>query len=131
MKTFKVYPKEGKPFLIKINRFQVSGRGDEINLYNDMDQVSREGFLPFDHVAAIVPTQQDEKDMICFNVHLKNREPFPVFAHAFEKDATSVIFKFQQKDMFEAVIWEFRVKGIYIALSEVVAIIPSDGLVSP
>lgn len=65
--------------------------------------------------------------MLCFLVHLKNRPPFKVFAHSLETEPT-ISFKKHKLDAYGKVISKRPIEGIYVLLSEVVAISPSDGV---
>ncbi len=131
MPRYNIYPKKGEMFSIEIYRFELDGGQESFSLYDDADMVSNDGFLSFEDVAAIIPTDQRQaRGLLCFRVHLKNRPPFDVFADAFEAVEPSVIFKYQTKDITRNVISEARIPQIYVALSEVVAIVPSDGLLS-
>jgi hypothetical protein len=127
LRKFTVYPKEGKEFTIECDHFEV--RDGQFILFNDARQESNEGFLSVAQIAAIMPERQDEKYAIRFEVYLRDKPPIPVFAHAFDlTQGPGVKFSRQEKDMRGAVINEWPLDGIYIALSELVAIVPSDGL---
>ncbi len=128
MQKFIIYPKKDEPFTVEFKRFELKENG--FILYDDADKESKDGFLSVANVAAIIPEQQREKDMICFHVYLRNRpEPIEVFAHALDEvQEPSVSFKYQQKDIMDKVYNEWSVDNIYISPSEVVAICPSDGL---
>jgi hypothetical protein len=138
MPTFKVYPKKGEIFTVQFDRFELKEK--RFVLYNDVGrEVSdNEGFLSFDNVAAILPDKQTAKGRIRFLIYLKGQRGEPhselpafleVYADAFEI-GPNISFKWQQKDMLGKLFKEGSIEGIYIALSEVVAIMPSDGLVS-
>ncbi|MDQ3652689.1 MAG: hypothetical protein M3458_20910 [Acidobacteriota bacterium] len=131
LKTFIVYPKEGMRLLLEFETFQIIEGG--FILYNDAVQPSKEGFLSFDNVAAIVPEQQaNMPGMIGFHIYLKNKpQPLEIFAHSFDTEQKpSVIFYWQRENSVGTIIKEEALLGIYVALSEVVAIMPSDGLLS-
>jgi len=52
--AFTVFPKKGlEPFAIKIERFEVSG--NDFILFDSGNSPSKEAFLSFDDVAAILP----------------------------------------------------------------------------
>ena len=132
MQTFTVYPKEGETFPIHIYKFEVSGSGEHFTLYDDSSNESYEGYLSFEDIAAIVPDGLRERQGdICFLVYLKNRaEPLKIYANAFEDAAPSLVFKRHQKDIMRRPYDEYTLDGIYIAVSEVIAVIPADGLLS-
>lgn len=100
---------------------------DRFVLSDYADRPAKDGFLSLNNVAAIIPDGLPEKDMLCFLIHLKNRPPFPVFAHSFDTGPT-VTFKYHQKDAFGKPYSKWRIEGLYILPSEVVAILPSDGV---
>ena len=133
MKAFNVYPKGGRQefsISISIEKFEV--KDNKIILFNDHLVESNEGFLAFDKVAAIVPEQQPKReDLICFLVYLvKRTSPIRIFANAFETEPV-IRFKYQERDMIgRHILSECPIENIYIASSELVAIIPEDGLVS-
>jgi hypothetical protein len=129
LRKFNVHPKKGEMFTIECESFEV--KGGKFILYNDAHKESNEGFLSFDKVAAIIPERQRTDHVICFCVYLKDKPPIKVFAHAFDiEHEPSVSFSIQEKDMRDIVINEWPITDIYIALSEVIAIAPSDGLLS-
>ena len=116
-------------FTLEFRRFEL--KGDKFILYDSSDKESKEGFLSFTNVAAIIPEQQRTEDALCFYVYLKGKPHIEVFASTFEAEQEpSVTFRHQQKDMMRNIMNEWPIENIYIALSEVVAIIPSDGLLS-
>ena len=128
MQNFIIYPKEGKEFSVTIDKFEQ--KDEQFILYNDVHQPSSEGFLAFDKVAAIVPERQYEEKMLRFLVHLRDRtEPIKVFASAFTL-GPPITFKIQQRDMRGDIYRESVIENVYVAPSEVVAIIPEDGLLS-
>jgi hypothetical protein len=134
MQTFTVYPKgKGAPFNLICERFEIKDM--RFVLYDSSDKESQYGFLSFSDVAAIIPDQNNisyADKPIKFLVYLKDRsQPIEVFGHAFNLDNDSqVIFRTQRRDIMRNVVDEWTLPGIYIVLSEVVAIVPSDGLQS-
>jgi hypothetical protein len=120
MQEFNVYPKEGEKFSVEFQRFEMKENG--FVLYDDRNEPSKEGYLSFENVAAIIPDNQPEEQMVCFLVYLKGQpKPAEVFACHFETEP-GISFKWQPDAE--------DIAGIYIARSEVVAIMPSDGLVT-
>jgi hypothetical protein len=113
---FTVYPKKGDKFTIETSRFEL--KDDKFILYDDAYEESKEGFLSFDKVAAIIPEQHQTKDTLCFHVYLKDRPYFEVFASAFDAEQEpSVTFLYQEKDMMDKIVRERPIKYIYIAPS--------------
>jgi hypothetical protein len=129
MRKFIVYPKEGKEFAIEAFKFEPTADG--FVLYDYADRPTTDSFLSLHNIAAIIPegvSEERERDrMICFLVHLKDRPPFKVYAHSFDSEPT-VSFRYHHQDGYGAPISKIPVEGIYILLSEVVAILPSDGI---
>jgi len=129
MRKFTVYPKEGKEFTIEAFKFEPTADGFVFLDY--ADRPATDSFLSLHNIAAIIPdgiSEERERDrMICFLVHLKDRPPFKVYAHSFHSEPT-VSFMYHHQDGYGAPISKIPVDGIYILLSEVVAILPSDGI---
>jgi hypothetical protein len=128
IQKFIVYTKKGAVLTVEMKSFEV--QGDKFVLVDEAGKVSSEGFLSFDAIAAIVPHTQKDKNTLCFNVHLKGKgQVAQVHAGAFDmSDSKSVKFTYRQYDMMGSVANEWPVENIYVALSEVVCIIPDDGL---
>jgi hypothetical protein len=135
MKSFTIYPKKGEKFSLTCQRFET--REKCFILYDWANKASDEGFLCFTEVAAIIPDKQTEtkepfmRTPICFLVYLKDKEePAKVFAHSFRIEQDSgITFLRQVLDINEMVSHESPIEGIYISVSELVAIVPKDGLV--
>lgn len=135
MQTFTIYPKgKGKAFPLTCERFEL--KADRFILYNSVDKESQIGYLALYKVAAIVPDRQDEargypNSPFRFFVYLKDRdEPIHIFANAFKtENQLHVIFLNQDKDMGGNVEQEWPLTNIYVATSELIAILPSDGLI--
>jgi hypothetical protein len=138
MREFTIYPKKGESFDVTCERFET--KSDCFILYNSFDRESAEAFLSFNDVAAIVPRDHSAKSAsinypdgpICFLVYLRDKPtPVKIFAHAFKlEDQVRVGFFGQRKDITGNLIDEWPIADVYIAKSEVVAIVPEDGLVS-
>ena len=127
MKTFEIYPKRGKRFSLQFERFEHSLDG--FILYDSGHEPSREALLLFDAVAAIVPREQPPADEVeAYRVYLRNGEDDQyVKIHANVFDLThppSVKFYTRVVDNSE----RHEVKNVYVAISEVIAIIPDGGL---
>lgn len=119
--SFIVYPKEGEPFPLKIPRLVINE--NKLNVYNDRNAESNYGFLSMDNIAAILPDNLGEAESaIIFNLYLKDKkEPLKVSAHTFKaNEPPSVRFYWRYGDREE------EIRDLYVALSEVVAIVPAD-----
>lgn len=129
---FHIYPKEGERFEADLRKFEINASGDGFTLHDDANQITKEGYLSFYNVAAIIPvTLQKQDDMITFLVHLRDKDnPLEIFAHAFDVVGPVLTFLWQRTDMMGTILQEAPIDGIYIALSEVISILPADGLLS-
>ncbi len=139
MNTFLVYPKKckGEPLKIEMYRFEFSKT--EFVLYNELDQPTKEGFIAFDKVTAIVREDltkwKDPREVpshqarLFFEVYVKDREePITISAEAVDfTDTTSLTFYVRDWHTNERI----PLIGIYIARDDVIAVVPSDGLRSP
>jgi hypothetical protein len=132
MQTFHIYPKNGKMFEAQMYDFKLNETGDDLILCDDSNKPSKEYYLPFENVAAIVPDNpRQETGDICFLVYMKEQsEPIKVYASTFEALPSTLVFKRHQKDVRGNPFNEYDLDGIYIAPSEVIAVLPADGLVS-
>jgi len=138
MQTFKVYPKRisstgnDERFDFTCERFEI--KDEQFILYNSTDKESAEGFISFKDVAAILPDQGENYyhfhgKPLTFLVYLRNRsKPLEISADAFRIEGSCVVFLAQRPDSLGQVEADRPLPGIYIALSEVIAITPSDGL---
>jgi hypothetical protein len=134
MRTFTVYPK-GKAVQFNLTFYRFEIKDKRFILYDSSDKESQDGFLSFSDVAAIIPDQNKSSyadKPIKFLVYLKDKSsPIEVFGHLFKiENDSQVIFITQQLDMLGSIVHEWPLTDIYIALSEVIAIVPSGGLVS-
>lgn len=130
--TFKIYPKEGKMFTLEFCRFELNG--EQFTLYNEADKPTSDGFLSHLNVAAIVPEHIHKRnhshlfpDAVDFRVYLKSSETFEINADSCDITHPSSV-KFFSKLYFDDRIQDIEVPNVYVALSEVVAIMPSGGL---
>jgi hypothetical protein len=122
-----IYPKKGEPFTLEIPRFTFSENG--FSLYDSAREISKDGFLSFENIAAIVPQGQSEirRDDILFHVYLRNREkPLEIAATAVNTDEPPSVKFYTQ---YYGSGGNALIEHVYVALSEVVAIIPSNGLI--
>lgn len=130
MGKFNIYPKKGEMFTLECYKFEYDE--NSFRLYDDGNSQSKEGFLSFEHVAAILPEKQSQpRNPIHFQVYLKGRkEPLEVIADAFDLEHPPSV-RFYAKDVFiNSTPTDLEIQHLYISTSEVVAIIPSDGLKS-
>lgn len=134
-RKYKIYPKEGEILTLDLEYFE-SKEGRFI-LHNErISQSDPGGFLSLENIAAIVPDQPSayrsnlELDPTTFRVYLKNRpadEPLTIQADTCDSsNPPSLIFcvKAYTNDQ-PTKLGEFPLRDVYIALSEVVAIVPS------
>lgn len=127
MRTFEIYPKRGKRFSLQFQRFEHSL--DRFILYDSGHEPSPEAFLLFDAVAAIVPREQPLADEVePYRVYLRNggdEQYVKIHANVFDlTQPPSVKFYTRVVDNSE----RHEVKNVYVAISEVIAIIPDEGL---
>jgi hypothetical protein len=128
LQKFDIYPKEGEMFSIKCEAIERTE--DNYVLYNDINEPSKEAFLSFNDVAAIIPGIRVVADTICFRLYLRNRPGFiDISAHAFVTEP-KITFYLHDTDGHRNVTNRWAIEGIYVDPSELIAIVPSDGLVS-
>jgi hypothetical protein len=137
MQTFKVHPKgKSAPFELMCQRFEQ--KDERFVLYTSTEKESRNGFLKFSEVAAIVPQEQPIKNRpfphvsIEFRVYLKDRQdsPIRIWASSFKMDKDSgITFSVHSRDIQGQIVDEWVMPEVYLAPSEVIAILPSSGLV--
>lgn len=103
----------------------------ELVLYGEFGTGLKDGFLSFENIAAIIPDNLPSKrshimgirDPIPFRLHLKKKpEPLEIIADSW--DSTDRGVKFFMKMFGSDQIIDHELPNLYIALSEVVAIIP-------
>jgi hypothetical protein len=130
MQDFTVYPKKGKPFTIRMDMYKRDG--NQFVIYDETHQVSKDGFLAFDHIAAIVPTNPYRRpstpvtrDAFDFRVYLRSGEQFDINADSCDTTDSSTVKFFVITRRGESK----EIEGIYIAPLEVIAIMPPDGLI--
>jgi len=136
MATFIIYPKgEGDSFEVKLERFQTVENG-RIIWYNTLSNETDLAMLAADAIAAIFPEQvrpkgwgASEKD-IAYQVFLKGHtaKPFTILAGKW-KIVEGLVQFFQLIDKqphFEPA--SDPIPQIYVVASEVVGIVPEDGL---
>jgi hypothetical protein len=137
MASFIIYPKKGDKLTLEFERFEL--KDSEFILYNDYDKESRAGFLSLDNIAAILPEKpylphrssidyDDKSSTYC--VYLKDRpatEPIQIQAFVCDPSkppSVQFFWKLFNVNKFE----EHLIPNIFIAVSEVVAIMPLGGL---
>jgi hypothetical protein len=130
VQNFHMYPKKGKPFTVLIDEYR--REGNRFVVYDETHHPSNDGFLSFEHIAAIVPEQPQTRpsnhhmrDAFDFRVYLRSGEHFDINADSCDTSDPATIKFFVVNRRGENV----EIKGIYIAPSEVVAIMPPDGLI--
>jgi hypothetical protein len=131
MQTFNVYPKKGEMFTLQCHHFEFDGQ--QFILYEYADEPSKDGFLSRGHIAAVVAQDltkpYDYSDARNFHIHLKNRkEPLEIPAHSFKIQPPNVKFYWNPVDPETGLVLDKEIKDVYIALSEVVCVTPSDGV---
>lgn len=124
---FRIYPKKGEPFLLDFAKFDF----DEgcFTLYESPNRPLNHSFLSADHVAAVVPREMESgrfRDEIRFRIYLKNRiDPIEIIAHEFDPKRERSI-NFYWLPLRHNEVQRKKLENIYIAWSEVVAILPSE-----
>jgi hypothetical protein len=118
---FNVYPKEGEPFKVNLPRFEFNEDGFKV--YGTQNAATDFAFLSLENVAAMIPENQGQAEgAVLFHVYLKRRKkPLDVFAHNFKTDQPPSVrfyWKFSGRDE--------EISNTYVALSEVVAVVPAD-----
>lgn len=122
IRPFRVYLKKGESLTLEFRRFEIEG--NSFTLYDSLDNpVKEEAFLSLDNVAAVIPEKQMESDSR-FKVYLKSGEMFEIVAELFKADQPPSVKFYRQRYPRE----DEEIKNIYVALSEVVAIMPVWGL---
>jgi hypothetical protein len=105
-----------------------SFQNDTFTLYDSSDEASENGFLSVENVAAIYETNQRRPpwdDIRCFEINLINRkEPLKFFAHYFKCQAPTIEFYWINTRGPD----DIRIENIYVALSEIVSLMPAGGL---
>jgi hypothetical protein len=136
MGIFTIYPKgEGDSFKVKLERFEL-GQDGRIILHNTLGVETDLAMLATDAIAAIIPEQvtpadwgKSEKD-ITYQVFLKGHtaETITIFAGKFKiADGLVQFFQLVEKTPdFEPE--RDPIPQIYVLASEVVGIVPEDGL---
>lgn len=135
MQKWLVYPKEGAELIeIECERFEI--RDGRFIIFNSVLVESPDGFLSYSDVAAMIPQKQMQADKpyphtpICFQVYLRERlEPIEIIAHAFKFEDSQLVFKGRDRDMMGGLKNEWPLNNIYIAPSEVIAIVPKGGFI--
>jgi hypothetical protein len=124
LKSFRVYFKNGEILTFKFLRFEYDE--EQFIIYDSKDSAASDAFLSFKPVAAIIPVEQQENEY-WYTVYLKSGNSFEVSADRFIMgDKINVSFFWENTPQPDV-----EVDNIYVARSEVVAIIPSEGLERP
>jgi hypothetical protein len=124
MISFTIHLKKGNSF--KINCAKIEYTDESFILYDSSSHKTEEGYLSFKAVAAIIPDEQPHQgQMEAYRVQLKNNQHVDVYAHSFDLNTKpSVKFYLKRSDAGASL----EVKNVYVATSEVIAIIPAKGL---
>jgi hypothetical protein len=122
IRPFRVYLKKGGSITLEFRRFEIDG--NRFTIYDSSDFAAQEeAYLSFDNIAAIMPENQPESDAR-FKVYLKGGESFEVSATHFKTDEARGIKFYRQRYPRNGE----EIKNVYVALSEVIAIMPVGGL---
>lgn len=122
VKPFRVYIKKGGSLTLEFRRFEVEG--NTFTIYDSSDYPAKESaFISFDNVAAVIPEKQPESESR-FKVYLKGGDSFEVSAEFFQSDQPQGLRFYRQRYPRN----DEEIKNIYVALSEVIAIMPVGGL---
>jgi len=141
LNKFTVYPKDSQPFTIECDHFEI--KEERFVLYDEAGRNNPyQAHLSFEDVAAIVPELPDTEEssastldpdgmitsaprLIRFRVYLKGKQKreVEVSAHRFHTADSRVVFS-----RWSIMRLPQPIDEIYIAASEVVAIVPADGL---
>lgn len=129
-RTFIIYPKEGEILTLDLEYFQFKEGRLLLHDENPRDDKPA-GFLSLENIAAVVPQSRNYRsnlqlDPITFRVYLKNRpvdEPLTVQADTCDSTKPpSLVFCVKGYNNNE--IQDFPLRDVYVALAEVVAVVP-------
>jgi hypothetical protein len=127
--VFTIYPKKGEPFNLEFEKFDFDGKTFtlyESRVGSDPAPFVRGSHLTVKHVAAIIPATAKNRipGEQRFRVYLKNRtDLIEVHACYFEPEGqTNVVFYWEK--VVHGNLKKTEIENIYIAWSEVVAIVP-------
>lgn len=121
LKSFRVYLKNGRILTLKFYRFKYDE--EQFTIYKSSDSVSSYTFLSFKLVAAIIPEEQQQNEY-GYTVYLRNGNSFEVPADFYLiENKLSVRFFLENPPQSEK-----EIDSIYVASSEVAAIMPWDTL---
>ncbi len=125
MPKLRIYPKRGDSFTIQIVRFEFDE--NEFRLYNAVDDHSQSGFMSMHNIAAIIPEYPDLPDLppdtprfeICLRGSTDD-DRLSIQAHLidFQTPPSLIFYQLTEGEVPEPL------KNIYVALSEVVVILP-------
>jgi hypothetical protein len=125
METFNVYPKkDADKIQVELRSFEFKdGAFTLYSLIYSMNTLDVKQYVSIDNVAAVIPEPTPSyEDSHSFLVYLQGRKnPVQVYAAFFKCDTPpSVMFYWSERDRDDGKL----IKNIYVALSEVVAILP-------
>ena len=117
LKKFRVYLKDGGSLELEFGKFTFDN--NSFTIYDAYNSPASDAFLNFDSVAAIIPERASD-DSTGFTVYLKDNVSFKVAAEAFRRDQPPSLNFYYRPDRL--------IPNIYVCLTEVIAILPSEGL---
>lgn len=122
LKSFRVYLKNGSILTLAFHRFEYDDE-EMFTIYDSTDTAVDHTYLFLKHIAAIIPEEQTEGGK-SFNIYLINGQMFEVHAHYCSPTEPSLSF-FRDNETEKS---SEQIKDIYVAFSEVAAILPRGGL---
>jgi hypothetical protein len=123
IRVFNVYLKGGEMMPLEFRRFHFTG--SRFIVYDSNDSFVTDAFISFDNVAAIIPQEQEHKiGEARFKVYMKDMtDPLEIVAHSFSADiGSNIIFWWGSGPRLS------KIEDVYIARSEVLAIMPAEGI---
>ena len=108
--------------------------GSTIKPLNALGQPSEFALLLIDNIAAILPEIPDRQSQhihnpLHFQIYLKGRtEPLKIAAHIVKVVEDQIQFLWLNYDMKTSERNEQPISGVYVAVSEVIAVVPSESL---
>lgn len=132
MQIFHVYPKKGSKIPMQFDRFEIND--DQFAVYNEAGKLTTDGYLSFPNIAAIVPEHPltrpptgTYRPPFDFRIYLKSGESFDINADSCDP-SQPISIRFLVKTVINNQVVDSAIPNVYIAPSEVVAIMPPDGL---
>jgi hypothetical protein len=119
LKTFDIYLKEGGSLKLQFWKFTFDE--SSFTLYDSYNDQAQTAFLSFEKVAAILPSETKEITS-GFIVYLRNNINIKVDGMSFKLDQPPSLKFFTYRERL--------ISDVYVALTEVVAVMPIEGLSS-